>query len=132
MIRDQQEAFYAALSAADQLAESTPFVEFMLESMSVALSEAVRGEPEIDPVTDPVEKLLSVLNVNGPRKISELMADIGLVHRATFRANYLRPALAVEWIEMTHPESPSSPAQKYRLTQLGKQVFARLKSAKKF
>lgn len=106
MIRDQQEAFYAALSAADQLAESTPFVEFMLESMSVALSEAVRGEPEIDPVTDPVEKLLSVLNVNGPRKISE-------------------------WIEMTQPESPSSPAQKYRLTQLGKQVFARLKSAKK-
>ena len=131
MIRDQQEAFYAALSAADQLAESTPFVEFMLQAMSLALSEAVRGEPEIDPVTDPVEKLLSVLNVNGPRKISELMADIGLVHKATFRANYLRPALAVEWIEMTHPESPSSPAQKYRLTQLGKQVFARLKSAKK-
>jgi hypothetical protein len=108
--RDQQEAYYAALSAADQLAESTPFVEFMLESMSVALSEAVRGEPEIDSVTDlvtdPVETLLSVLNVNGPRKISE-------------------------WIEMTQPESPSSPAQKYRLTQLGKQVFARLKSAKK-
>lgn len=139
MIRDQQEAYYAALSAADHLAESTPFVEFMLQAMSLALSEAVRGEPEIDPVTDPVtdlvtdpvEKLLSVLNVNGPRKISELLADIGLVHKATFRANYLRPALAIEWIEMTQPESPSSPAQKYRLTQLGKQVFAQLKSAKK-
>lgn len=136
VIRDQQDAYYAALSAADHLAESTPFVEFMLQAMSLALSEAVRGEPEIDLVTDlvtdPVEKLLSVLHLNGPRKISELMADIGLVHKATFRTNYLRPALAVEWIEMTHPESPSSPAQKYRLTQLGKQVFARLKSAKKF
>jgi Fic family protein len=135
VIRDQQEAYYAALSAADQLAESTPFVEFMLQAMSVALSEAVLAEPEIDPVTDlvtdSVEKLLSVLHLNGPRKISELMADIGLVHRPTFRANYLRPALAVEWIEMTHPESPNSPAQKYRLTPLGKQVFARLKSAKK-
>lgn len=131
MIRDQQEACYAALSAADQLVESTPFVEFMLESMSVALSEAVRGGAVSDLVSDPVEKLLSVLHLKGPRRISDLMADIGLVHKATFRANYLRPALAVEWIEMTQPESPSSPAQKYRLTQLGKQVFAQLESAKK-
>jgi Fic family protein len=131
VIRDQQDAYYAALSAADQLAESTPFVEFMLHALSLALEEAVLGEPETDPVIDPVGRLLSALHINGPRKISDLMADIGLVHKATFRANYLKPALAAEWVEMTNPESPNSPAQKYRLTQLGKQVFARLKSAKK-
>ncbi|MDM7856878.1 Fic family protein [Thiopseudomonas acetoxidans] len=29
-----------------------------------------------------------------------------------------------ELIEMTQPDSPRSPTQKYRLTQLGKQVLA--------
>ncbi|MVV48225.1 Fic family protein [Pseudomonas sp. PB120] len=132
VIREQQDAYYAALSAADQLAESTPFVEFMLQALSLALEEAARGEPVIDPVTDPVTdpvgRLLSALHVNGPLKISDLMAQVGLAHKATFRANYLRPALAADLIEMTHPESPSSPTQKYRLTPQGSQVCARFKS----
>lgn len=133
VIREQQDAYYAALSAADHLAESTPFVEFMLQALSVALKEAAATESVTDPVTDlvtdPVGKLLAALHVNGPLKISDLMAEVGLVHKATFRANYLKPALAADLIEMTHPESPSSPAQKYRLTPHGKQTAARLKSA---
>jgi Fic family protein len=129
VIREQQDAYYAALSAADQLAESTPFVEFMLQALSVALKEAAATESVTDLVTDPVGKLLAALHVNGPLKISDLMAEVGLVHKATFRANYLKPALAADLIEMTHPESPSSPAQKYRLTPHGKQAAARLKSA---
>jgi Fic family protein len=40
VIRDQQEAYYAALKAADQLAEATPFVEFMLRALKQALIEA--------------------------------------------------------------------------------------------
>ena len=40
VIRDQQEVYYAALSAADQLAEATPFVEFMLGALKLALLEA--------------------------------------------------------------------------------------------
>ncbi|MFJ7106675.1 Fic family protein [Pseudomonas sp. NPDC098740] len=133
VIREQQDAYYAALSAADQLAESTPFVEFMLQALSLALEEAALSESVTDPLTDlvsdPVGKLLSALHVNGPLKISDLMTEVGLAHKATFRANYLRPALAANLIEMTNPESPSSPAQKYRLTQHGKRIAARLKSA---
>lgn len=133
VIREQQDAYYAALSAADQLAESTPFVEFMLQALSVALKEAAAAESVTDLVTDlvtdPVAKLLAALHVNGPLKISDLMVEVGLAHKATFRANYLKPALAADLIEMTHPESPSSPAQKYRLTPQGKQTAARLKSA---
>jgi len=133
VIREQQDAYYAALSAADQLADSTPFVEFMLQALSVALKEAAAAESVTDLVTDlvtdPVAKLLAALHVNGPLKISDLMVEVGLAHKATFRANYLKPALAADLIEMTHPESPSSPAQKYRLTSQGKQTAARLKSA---
>ncbi|WP_413817495.1 Fic family protein [Pseudomonas sp. P9_31] len=45
--------------------------------------------------------------------------------QATFRANYLKPALAANLIEMTNPDSPNSPAQRYRLTELGKQTATR-------
>ncbi|WP_408980637.1 Fic family protein [Pseudomonas sp. B21-015] len=45
--------------------------------------------------------------------------------QATFRTNYLKPALAANLIEMTNPDSPNSPAQRYRLTELGKQTATR-------
>lgn len=41
VIREQQDAYYAALSAADQSAEATPFVAFMLQALRQALDEAV-------------------------------------------------------------------------------------------
>ena len=44
VIREQQDAYYAALSAADQQAEATPFVEFMLQALNLALAEAVQSE----------------------------------------------------------------------------------------
>ena len=52
VIREQQDAYYAALSAADQQAEATPFVEFMLQALSLALAEAALNEPSTDQVTD--------------------------------------------------------------------------------
>lgn len=45
----------------------------------------------------------------------ELMERLALKHKPTFRANYLRPALAAKLISMTQPESPRSPTQRYRL-----------------
>ena len=129
VIRDQQDAYYAVLSAADRLAEATPFVEFMLQSLSMALGEAIRNEPTTgqvtDQVTDQVERLLQALRNGNSLKVNELMVQLGLAHRATFRANYLKPALMAGLIEMTHPESPNSPVQRYRLTSQGKQVSVR-------
>ena len=128
VIREQQDAYYGALSAADQLAEATPFVEFMLQALSLALEEAVRSEPVtdqvIDQVTDQVARLLGVLRESASLKVNELMAQVGLAHKATFRANYLKPAMAAGLIEMTDPDSPHSPAQRYRLTEHGKQAAA--------
>jgi hypothetical protein len=47
------------------------------------------------------------------------MERLGLRHRPTFRKNHLNPALALGLIEMSHPESPRSPVQRYRLTVKG-------------
>ncbi len=49
VIREQQDAYYAALSAADQQAEATPFVEFMLQALNLALAEAVQSESPAAP-----------------------------------------------------------------------------------
>lgn len=72
----------------------------------------------VDPVTDPVAQVLRVL-ANGPMRMSDLQDAVALKHRPTFRANYLHPALELGMIEMTNPESPNSPQQKYRLTPVG-------------
>jgi len=130
VIRDQQDAYYAALSTADRMAESTPFVEYMLHALSLALREAVESEqaadPVTDPVTDPVRRLLQTLD-NRALKTSELMGELGLRHKATFRSNYLKPALAAGFVQMTDPQSPNSPVQKYLLTEAGKLKVAQEK-----
>ena len=67
--------------------------------------------------------LLVVLEGKDAQKAAELMASLELQHKPTFRNNYLHPALAAELIEMTQPDSPRSPSQKYRLTAKGKALL---------
>ena len=55
------------------------------------------------------------------------MESLDLLHRQTFKNNYIKPALALELIEMTTPDKPTSRNQKYRLTQTGKHFLAKLK-----
>lgn len=54
------------------------------------------------------------------------MQAVSLRHRATFLENYLNPALDEGLIEMTQPDAPRSPTQKYRLTALGRQFLTAL------
>ena len=67
-----------------------------------------------DQVTDQVARLLAALK-ESPKTVAELMAELGLSHRPTFRKNYLRPAMDAGLVEMTRPESPTAKNQKYRL-----------------
>jgi predicted HTH transcriptional regulator len=72
-------------------------------------------------VTQQVRKLLAACV--GELSRAELMKATGLKDRVTFSRNYLEPALAEALIEMTQPDSPTSPTQKYRLTEKGKSVL---------
>ncbi|MCC2638622.1 MAG: Fic family protein [Moraxellaceae bacterium] len=120
VIRDRQEAYYAALAEADRQAEATPFVEFMLQALQAAMAEAATDQVS-DQVSDQVKRLLGVLG-NESLPAGELMNRLGLRHRPTFRSNYLAPALEAGWVEMTDPASPRSPVQRYRLTPSGRVV----------
>jgi cell filamentation protein, protein adenylyltransferase len=119
VIRERQDDYYRALAEADELAEATPFVEFMLQALHDAIGEAVAADQVGDHVTDQVKRLLEVV---GDKELnsSHLMQALGLSHRPTFRENYLNPALEGGWLERTQPDSPRSPTQRYRLTEKGK------------
>ena len=106
----QQEAYYAALAAADRASDAGPFVDFMLQALQQALLETLQS----DQVSDQVNQLLQVFPPGVALRSSELMQRLGLSHRPTFSKNYLKPALVAGLIEMTDPASPRSPVQKYR------------------
>lgn len=76
-----------------------------------------------DPVTDPVSpqvlKLLLHLDKIQESNTEKLMLALKIKHRPTFRANYLKPALQQKLIQLTQPDTPNSPTQKYKLTATG-------------
>lgn len=119
VIRDRQQDYYRALAEADELAEATPFVEFMLQVLRDAIGDAVNTDQESDYVTDQVKRLIETIGDNLLNS-TDLMQALGLSHRPTFRANYLNPALDGGWLARTQPDSPRSPTQRYRLTEKGK------------
>jgi len=85
-----------------------------------------KKEAQVDPateqVTEQVKRLLSILK-GKELGSKDAMQAMGLNHRPTFLYDYLQPALSIGLIEMTQPDSPKSPTQKYRLTEKGKSVL---------
>ena len=58
------------------------------------------------------------------------MNALSLKDRVNFVRSYLEPALSQGLIEMTQPESPQSPTQKYRLTEKGRKVLKKSKGVR--
>jgi ATP-dependent DNA helicase RecG len=55
----------------------------------------------------------------------ELQQSAGIVDRKHFRASYVEPLLGSGWLEMTIPDKPRSPKQRYRTTSLGLEALAK-------
>jgi Fic family protein len=122
VVQARQEAYYRVLAIADEQADSTPFILFMLSALRDALSEALATGQTSDQVTDQVtDQVGALIRVMGDSELgsNELMQALGLSHRPTFRNNYLNPAMENHWIERTQPDAPRSPTQGYRLTSKG-------------
>lgn len=54
--------------------------------------------------------------------IQRMMMELGFSSRPMFIEYYLNPATSGGFVEMTQPNSPKSPTQKYRLTDKGKKL----------
>jgi hypothetical protein len=107
-----------------QASDSTVFVEFMLNALATSLAEAATDQVT-DQVTDqatvqaelsPIAQIAAAMGRGEALTASELMQRIGLRQRAHFRQNYLVPAMEAGILEMTQPEVPRSPNQRYRRT----------------
>ncbi len=53
-------------------------------------------------------------------KRAEIQDLLELKHRETFLENYLIPSIEGGYFDMTIPGKPTSPKQRYRLTEQGK------------
>ncbi len=73
-------------------------------------------------VTTQVESLLKIMD--GEADVATLQEHLGLKERRDFMRRYILPALAVDLIERTIPDKPTSRFQKYRLTAKGRAALA--------
>ncbi|MEA1990871.1 MAG: helix-turn-helix domain-containing protein [Thermodesulfobacteriota bacterium] len=94
---------------------------------TVPLAGQLRVQESTEQVTEQVAEQVRRILVclkDGPMGARAAMQYLGLRHRPTFLYDYLQPALGAGLVEMTQPESPKSPTQRYRLTQKGKAILA--------
>ena len=115
LIRERQQAYYAALAQADQTADATPFVEFLLTVIYDTLREIAETQNgnTHEGVGVPVTLLLEKLGED-TLSAQQIMERLGLKSRASFRKVYLVPALEQKLIEMEFPDKPNSSKQRYR------------------
>ncbi|PLA73478.1 hypothetical protein CYQ88_10995 [Hydrogenovibrio sp. SC-1] len=62
------------------------------------------------------EQLQVVELIEAECSIQELMDGVGRTSRTKFRDQVLKPLLDLDIVEMTLPDKPTSPKQKYRLS----------------
>ena len=103
---------------------NTDYVTTQVDHISNDISKGTRDDISSSRFLSPVEFLIKVLQT-GEQGSRELMEKLGLKGYMNYKYGYLNPALESGFIEMTQPDSPRSPTQKYRLTAKG---FAVLKN----
>ncbi len=108
-----------------KLPEILPLTRKQSRKSAEQVSEQVTGQVT-QQVTQQVMKLVNSLT--GEMTRAELMEAVGLKDRVSFSTNYLEAAIIANLVEMTQPDSPRSPTQKYRLTELGRQFLQNKKN----
>ncbi len=109
-----QEDYYAAIARCHVDGESTFFIEFMLAQIDKILDEFSDQIREVhEQTTEYVKKLLGIMEYDIPYTSSALMERLGLKSKEGFRRNYLKPAVDMNFIQMTIPDKPNSRNQRY-------------------
>lgn len=90
--------------------------ETLVSSKREQAREQVREQAD-DALPKGVARLVKVLK--GEMSVLEMMVALKLGGRRNFLEKYLSPAIESGLVEMTQPDSPRSPTQKYRLTAKG-------------
>lgn len=109
-----QEEYYRVISQCHTEGSSTAFIEFMLRQTDSILNEIISPASGNNEDTQLVNKLLAVMEREKAYTTNELLEKLKMKSRASFRKNYLVPAMEAGLVEMTIPDKPNSRNQKYR------------------
>ena len=118
------ERFFMNLLADGKYDLKSRFLKVGTEDVAYSLVPSKREQVR-EQVNVPLEPLISkgVKRLVGVMKnemsVVEMMIALNLAGRRNFLEKYLSPALDAGFLEMTQPDSPRSPTQKYRLTARG-------------
>ncbi len=123
LIEQWGSGFRRILREAEELRLAEPVIEEigMRVRVTIFLAEH-QGIQVTEQVTEQVIRLLHCLE-DMALSVREMMSCVGLNHRPTFMYDYLKPAMDEGFVEMTQPDSPKSPTQKYRITRRGQAVI---------
>ncbi len=95
------------------------------ETLSQAVPSASQAVPSSPQAVLSPSQVALLSGATEPKSIAELMAIAGHSNRTRFRDEVLAPLLGSGLLEMTVPEKPRSPNQRYRLTDAGKALRSR-------
>jgi Fic family protein len=107
LIYEQQEEYYSVLKECQDDMDCTPFVEFCMVLIERRLAGIAR-------LSDRRILALTKAIGSGYRSAAEIMEKMGLSSRTNFLRNYMRPAIECGLVEMSNPDKPLDPTQKYR------------------
>lgn len=113
VIKDNQQEYYKAFAISTSEGKSNAFILFMLGVINQAIKDIVNDSREhYNHLNMQINKLMQVMETY-PQSTRQIMDRLKLKSRASFRNNYLLPALEAGLIGMTIPEKPTSKNQMY-------------------
>lgn len=111
VIKEKQQAYYDAIEASTDMGESIPFVTFMLESILETIKITPQETPQVTPQDERLQKVLAFCTT--PKSRKEIQEHVSMKDRKHFKEVVLDVLLADGYLEMTLPEKPQSPNQRY-------------------
>lgn len=113
-IEKHQDAYYSAIAACNKTGNSDIFIEFALEQTDQILGETIDQIHRTNMETSEyVRRMVSCMEYDMPYTANEIMEQLGLKSKESFRKNYMNPAIAQGFVQMTIPDKPNSRNQRY-------------------
>ncbi len=96
------------------------------------VTDQVPTKPDVAFITElSDQQRKTLLFCEAPRKLSDIMAELGLTHRDFFRKKHLIPLIKANLIAMSYPEEPNHPEQAYTITESGLALITKLHELEK-
>ncbi len=114
------------LDRTDQVGDRVDANGIGLATNSVDHTSGNLSTTQVEPLTELSEThWMIVEHCDVPRRLTEIMAALGVANRGHFKKHYLDPLIHAGIVAMTNPEKPRAPDQRYVVTDAGAALKAR-------